>query len=279
MPKQIEWSRILIHCKNNIRRRIVPLIKARSQPQPNLGMGAGGDPIKQVDLTAECALVDTLKEHELSFTLISEESGVKEYGQNPHECYVTADPIDGTTNLTRGIPFYATSIAVSTKPTLETVHSALVTDLFHDITYTGQKDEGAYRDGRRIASSNATSLEEAIIGVDLNSYKARRVVSRLTNLIQKMNHIRHFGANALELCYVADGTTEGFIDIRGKLRTTDMAAAWLIIQEAGAKITTPEGEPLRTKLHPQQKVEFIAAANQSIHKAILDTLKQRKGRT
>ena len=61
--------------------------------------------------------------------------------------------------------------------------------------------------------------------------------------------------------------------------TTDMAAAWLIIQEAGAKITTPEGEPLRTKLHPQQKVEFIAAANQSIHKAILDTLKQRKERT
>lgn len=278
MPNQIEWPRILIHCKNNIRKRIVPLIKTRSQLQPNLGIGAGGDPIKQVDLAAECALVDTLKDCGLSFTLISEESGVKKYGQKPHECYVTTDPIDGTTNLTRGIPFYATSIAVSTKPALETVHSAVVTDLFHDISYTGQKGKGAYRDGRRIASSDATSLEEAVLGMDLNSYKAKRTVSRLTNLIQKTNHIRHLGANALELCYVADGTTEGFIDIRGKLRTTDMAAAWLIVQEAGAKITSPEGKPLKTKLHPQQKVRFVAAANQTIHQLILETIKQKKER-
>jgi fructose-1,6-bisphosphatase/inositol monophosphatase family enzyme len=75
---------------------------------------------------------------------------------------------------------------------------------------------------------------------------------------------------------VADGTTDAFIDIRGKLRSTDMAAACLIIQEAKAKITTPEGKPLRIKLDPKQKVSFIAAANQKIQKTILNTIRTKK---
>lgn len=278
MFEQTKWLEVLTSCKNNIRKQITPLLKKLNQPQPNFGIGAGGDPIKQVDLVAEKTLVDTLRESKLSFTLISEESGVRQYGDRSRECYVTTDPIDGTTNMTRGIPFYATSIAISTKPTLETVHSAVVTDLFHNITYTAQRDKGAFRDKKKISPSDTASLEEAVIGVDLNSYKAKRIASRLTGLIQKTKHIRHFGANALELCYVADGTTDGFIDIRGKLRATDIAAAWLIIQEAGARITSPEDEPLKIRLHPQQKTEFVAAANQGFHKAILDALRSRKER-
>jgi fructose-1,6-bisphosphatase/inositol monophosphatase family enzyme len=75
---------------------------------------------------------------------------------------------------------------------------------------------------------------------------------------------------------VADGTTDAFIDIRGKLRATDMAAAWLIVQEARAKITTPDGKPLNIKLNPKQKVAFVASANQRIHKTILNLIKPRK---
>jgi len=276
MGKKVDWLQVLVQCKENIREDISPLLLMLSQPQPDLGIGAGGDALRRTDLAAENAIVNTLKEHEVSFTLVSEESGVKEYGKNPHDCYVTTDPIDGTTNLTRGIPFYATSIAISTKPTLDTINTALVTDLFHDITYTAQRGKGAYRNNQAITPSKNTSLEEAVIGVDLNSYKVQRITSQLTSLIQRAKHIRHFGANALELCYVADGTTDAFIDIRGKLRTTDMAAAWLIIGEAGAKITTPEGRPLKVKLDPRQKVEFIAAANQKIHRIILDLIKSEK---
>jgi myo-inositol-1(or 4)-monophosphatase len=230
--------------------------------------------MKKIDLAAEAAIISILKKHEISFTLISEESGLEEYGKNPNECYVTTDPIDGTTNLTRRIPFYATSIAISTEPTLSTIHTALVADLFHDVTYTAQKGKGACRNDQEITPSRSASLEEAVIGVDLNSYKVRRIVLQLTAIIQQTKHIRHFGANALELCYVADGTTDAFIDIRGKLRATDMAAAWLIIEEVGAIITSPEGEPLNVKLDPKQKVEFVAAANQEIHKIILDSLRK-----
>jgi myo-inositol-1(or 4)-monophosphatase len=276
MAKEINWQQILIQCKNNIQKQITPLLKTLNQPQPNLGIGAGGDPIKQIDLTAEDAITKTLIEHSISFTLISEESGVKEYGETPHENFVTVDPIDGTTNLERGIPFYATSIAVSTKPILNAIHTSLVADLPHDITYMAQKGKGAYRNYQKITPSENTSLEEAVIGIDLNTYRVKEIAPKLSSIIQQTKHIRHLGANALELCYVADGTTDAFLDIRGKLRATDMAAAWLIIQEAGAKITTPEGKPLNIRLHPKQKVTFIAAANPKIHKIILNFLRREK---
>ncbi|MGQ9641240.1 MAG: inositol monophosphatase family protein [Candidatus Bathycorpusculaceae bacterium] len=276
MTERTNWLNILIKCKNNIQEQITPLLKTLKQPQPDLGIGAGGDPIKQIDLAAENAIINTLREHGISFTLISEESGIKKYGSNPRENYVTADPIDGTTNLTRGIPFYATSIAVSTKPAINTIHTSLVADLLHGITYTAQKDKGAYRNNQKIAPAKTMTLEEAVIGVDLNTYKISQIAPRLTDLIQRTSHIRHLGANALELCYVADGTTDAFIDIRGKLRATDTAAAWLIMKEANAKITTPDGKPLSVKLDPKQKVTFIATANPKIHKAILNLLKAEK---
>jgi len=274
MIKQLNWLNILIQCKSNIQRQIAPFLKTLNQPQPKLGIGAGGDPLKQIDLEAERAIVETLEKHEISFTLISEESGIKEYGKKPHEHFVTVDPIDGTTNLTRGIPFYATSIAVSTKPMLNTTHAALVADLYHDVTYTAEKGKGAYRNNKKITPSKNASLEEAVIGVDLNTFRIEKIVPSLTSLVRKTKHLRHLGANALELCYVADGTIDAFIDIRGKLRTTDVAAAWLIIGEAKAKITVPNGKPLNARLDPKQKVEFIASANLRMHKTILESIKR-----
>jgi myo-inositol-1(or 4)-monophosphatase len=276
MIRNIDWLQILIQCKNNVQTQIAPFLKKSNRQQPSLGIGAGGDPMKQMDLAAENAIIDTIRKHKISFTLISEESGIKKFGDTPNDHFVTADPIDGTTNLTREIPFYATSIAVSTKPALRTVHTALVADLFHNTTYTAQRGNGACRNAREIRPSSETSLEEAVVGLDLNSYKVRRIMPQLSSLIHLTKHIRHFGANALEMCYVADGTTDAFVDIRGKLRTTDMAAAWLILLEAGAVITTPDGAPLDVRLHPKQKVAFIASANKKIHKTILNLIKTEK---
>ena len=273
MTFQNDWLEILVHCKENVKERILPHLKTARQPQPDLGKGAGGDPMKPVDLAAEKAIVEVLQLYSISFTLISEESGVKEFGEKPEQCYVTVDPIDGTNNLVRGIPFYASSIAISAKPVLSSVYAALVTDLFRDATYTALTGKGAYRDGEKIASSTRESLGGAMVGLDLNSYKVKEIAPQLTNLIQKTKHIRHFGANALELCYVADGTTDAFIDIRGKLRTTDMAAAFLIVKEAGGTITTPEGRDLDVKLDPKQKIKFIASGNEQLHKKILSLVK------
>ena len=276
--RQFDWSRMLVECKDRVWRRIAPLLETLDEPQPDLGIGAGGDPIRKIDLAAESAIVRTLTKRGISFTLISEESGLREFGDKPQECFLTVDPIDGTTNLMRGLPFYATSMAVSAKPFLQDVHSALVADLFHNVTYTAQKDNGSCRDGERIYPSQNVSLEEAVVGLDLNSYRVDRIAPRLTGLIKKTKHIRHFGANALELCYVADGSSDAFVDIRGKLRTTDVAAACLIVKEAGAVVTASDGTHLSAKLDPGQKVEFVAAGNTEMHRRILDLVEPGRER-
>ncbi len=276
--KQNDWPEILAQCSDKVQHQIAPLLKTLSKPQPDLGIGAGGDPLRRTDLAAEKAVIETLTERHVSFTLISEESGVQQLGKNPENCYLTVDPIDGTTNLMRRIPFYATSIAVSDRPFLSCVHSALVTDLFHGTAYTAYKSKGAFCNGRRITPSKNTSLEEAVIGMDLNSYNIDKIAPRLTDLIKKTKHLRHFGANALELCYVADGTTDAFVDIRGKLRTTDVAAASLILKEAGARLTTLDDKQLDAKLDPKQKVEFVAAGNPEIHRKILSLIQPGKER-
>ena len=273
MKKPIDWQQILRECKKNIQTNIQPCLKTLKQPQPNLGMGAGGDAMKPADLAAETAIIDTFQHHDISFTLISEESGIKKFGSTPKECYLTVDPIDGTTNLIHGLPFYASSIAVSKKPELSDVYVGMVVDLAHDVMYTAFRGEGAYRDGVKIESSKTVFWDDAVIGLDLNTFKTKAVVSKVTAIIENTKHIRHFGANALEVCYVANGLTEAFIDLRGKIRTTDVAAGFLIVKEAGGVVTTPDNQPVNIKLDPMQKLSFIASGNMQIHQKIVSLVK------
>jgi myo-inositol-1(or 4)-monophosphatase len=135
--------------------------------------------------------------------------------------------------------------------------------------------KGSYRNGEKIATSKLSSLEEAVIGLDLNTYKVKEVAAQLTNLIGQTKHIRHFGANALELCYVAEGLTDAFVDIRGKLRTTDVAAGFLIVKEAGGIITAPDGQKVDAQLDPKQKLKFVASGNPQIHRLILSLVKMK----
>ncbi len=273
MKPEVDWQKILNECKNKVQTAIKPYQKTIKEPQPNLGVGAGGDAMKPMDLAAETAILDTLKRHEVSFTLISEESGVKKFGETPDERFVTIDPIDGSTNFMHGLPFYCCSIAVSTKRMLGDVCAGMVADLVHGATYTAIAGNGAYRNGEKIKPSTTTVLHDAVIGLDLNTYKVKEIVPRLTGLIAETKHIRHFGANALELCFVADGSTDAFVDIRGKLRTTDVAAAFLIVKEAGGIITTPDNHPFNLELDPQKTLSFVTSGNLEIHKKILNLVK------
>jgi myo-inositol-1(or 4)-monophosphatase len=273
MKTQTDWQQILTQCKKNIQSSIKPCLETLKEPLPELGIGAGGDMMKPVDLAAETAIVETLQRHDVSFTLISEESGIKKVGANPKDCFVTVDPIDGTTNLMHGLPFYASSIAISHKPELADVYAGMVVDLSHDVAYMAFRGEGAYRDGERIETSKITSLDDAVVGLDLNTYKAKEVIPKVTALIVSTKHIRHFGANALEICYVANGLTDAFIDLRGKIRTTDVAAGFLIVKEAGGIVTTPNNQTLNVKLDPLQKLSFIASGNAQIHQKIVSLVK------
>ncbi len=273
MITTVDWRQIFAECKTNIQAAVKPLLKTIKEPQLNLGLGAGGDAMKPVDLAAESAIVDTIRHYDVSFTLISEESGVKGFGASPSGCYVTVDPIDGTTNLTHGLPFYASSIAVSDKPQLASVYAGMVADLAHDTVYTAFKGSGAFRDDRKIQPSKTSTLDDALVGIDINAYNGHFKIQTVLSLIEKAKHIRHFGANALEICYVADGSTDAFVDIRGKIRTTDVAAGFLVAKEAGGIVTDPNNQPINVPLDPKQTLHFVASANMEIHKVILSLIK------
>jgi myo-inositol-1(or 4)-monophosphatase len=267
----MDWMEILQECSQKIRKKVLPLYGS-PEAAVGFGVGAGGDVTKKIDLVAEKALIDCLNKHKISYTLVSEEAGTKQIGSEPSEFYVTTDPVDGTTNAVRGIPFSATVIAVSREPWLRDVETAIVTDIIHGTTYTAQKNKGAFKNGERIKTSETSDLEDALIGVDLNTFKIEELVTKLEALFKRGKHFRHFGANALDICYVADGSTDAFIDIRGKLRVTDMVASYLILREAGGIMVSPEGEELNVSLAPTQRVAFIAAANNRIYEAIQEAL-------
>jgi myo-inositol-1(or 4)-monophosphatase len=268
----MDWLKILTEITERVKASVVPLIKT-PMADKTLGVGAGGDPKKYIDIQAENAIIETLIENELDFTLISEESGIKKCGVNPLH-YVTADPVDGTTNILRGLPFACTSVAVSRTQRLDSVEAAVVADFFRDVTYLAQKQMGSYRNGQKISPSKTTSLKETLVGIDLSSSASEEVQKRLKGLLAEIKHIRHLGANALELCYVADGTTDAFVDIRGRIRPTDIAAAALIVQEAGATITTLENTALTHSLDPKERLRFIASGNKNLHQRIIGIIKR-----
>jgi len=263
----MDWLDILKECSQKMRKEILTLYGS-PEAAIGFGIGAGGDTMKKIDLVAEKALIEVLEEHKLSCTLISEETGTRKIGPHPAEFYVTTDPVDGTTNAVRGIPFMATAIAVSKAPFLKDVETALVSDIFHNVTYTAQRDRGAFRNGKKIQPSQISSLEEAVVGVDFNTLRLGELVAKLEEVLIRTRHLRHLGANALEICYVADGAIDAFIDIRGKLRITDIAASYLILLEAGGIMVTPEGTQLDVPLAATQRVAFIAAANKRIYENI-----------
>jgi myo-inositol-1(or 4)-monophosphatase len=267
----MDWMEILQECSQKMRRASLR-VYGSPKAAVGFGVGAGGDTSKRIDLAAEKALIDCLGKHEISCTLVSEEAGTKKIGFGPSEYYVTTDPVDGTTNAVRGLPFSANVIAVSREPWLRDVETAIVTDIFHNVTYTAQKNGGAFRNEERIKPSETSEIEDALIGVDLNTFKIEELVTKLEGLFKRGKHFRHFGANALDICYVADGSTDAFIDIRGKLRVTDMAASYLILREAGGIMVSPEGEELNAPLEPTQRLSFIAAANRRIYETIQEAL-------
>jgi len=258
-------------CSKRIR---ADVLKFFGSPEAGLGfgVGAGGDTMKKIDLVAEIALTDVLEKNNVSYTLISEETGIKKIGETPEAWYVTVDPVDGSANAVRGLPFIATSIAVSKRPFLQDVEAAIVTDLYRNIAYTAMVGRGALRNGKKITPSKTASLEEAVIGVDFKALKTKPHLDRLAPILEKAKHIRHLGANALEICYVADGTEDAFIDVRGKLRVTDAAAAHLILKEAGGLMVTPEGKEINVPLAPTQRISFIAAGNKAMYEKIAKLL-------
>lgn len=269
-----DWPKIVQECVQEMKKAAQKYYGA-PEKAISFNIGAGGDRSKKIDLAAEKALIDCLNKHEVSCTLVSEEAGTKKIGKEPSEYYVVTDPVDGTTNAVHGLPFCAHVVAVADGSYLKNVEIAIVSDIVHDITYTAQKNKGAFKNGRPIKPSKVKKIQDAVIGIDLNTIKIEDFLPKLKGLFSSGKHFRHFGANAQEICYVADGSTDAFVDIRGKLRVTDMVASYLILRESGGTILTPEGSELNVPLEATQRVSFVCAANNELYKSVMEALNSK----
>lgn len=228
----------------------------RPESAVTFGRGAGGDLTSKIDLVAEKAVLDTIEKFDFMPTVIGEECGTI----HGRDGFLIMDAVDGTTNATRGIPFSCCSLAYATSHNLSTVSDAVIVDLNTGDLYESSLNRGASMNGISLRISDKFILGDLVVGINISGMSAAST-EKLAKIISKGLHLRHLGANALELCFFARGLIDMYIDLRDKIRVTDLAAGYLIAKEAGGMLFDPRGETLDSALSLNNRISFIAAKN------------------
>ena len=225
-----------------------------------MSVGAGGDISRKIDLIAEKKVIDIVKQSGKNPTIFGEECGVIK--GNDNDGYIIMDAIDGTTNVTRSIPFNCCSLAYATDSNMSSVVDAAIIDIARGDLYYASKGKGAFLNGNKITVRKTENIQEDDIigGVNISGI-SQELLQSIGPIISKLNHIRVFGANALELCFLARGYLDMFMDLRDKIRPTDMAAAFLIVKEAGGLVLDKAGNAFDSELSFGNRFSFIALSD------------------
>jgi myo-inositol-1(or 4)-monophosphatase len=229
-------------------------------------MGADGTPTKEIDGRAEEAVIAVLERSGVSFAILSEEMGRKEIGDNP-KYFLHLDPLDGTFNAISGIPFYSVSIYISGK----SCSFGYVFDLAHAVKFYAERGRGAWTEFGGTRSLLAVSTTPTLRDFSVSAYTLRPNTGRIVGLGDVVRRIRTLGSTSLELCLVAAGRLDAFVDLRGGLRLVDVAAGSLIVEEAGGIVTDGRGDLIKFNGDMWQKTEFLAS-NGIFHREILDLI-------
>ena len=171
---------------------------------------------------------------------------------------VVVDPIDGSTNAAAGLPWFATSFCAldAQGPLAAVVVNQATGDTWHAI-----RGDGAWRNGAVISPSPVARLDEALVAV-----------SGLPAVHLGWNQFRCYGAAALDLCAVADGTFDAFADL-----SIDAHGSWdylgglLILREAGGVITDAHGRDLVARGHRDRRTP-VAGATAALHGELNEAL-------
>ena len=173
------------------------------------------------------------------------------------------DPIDGTVNYLYGLPQYAVSLAAEVAGT---VVAGVVINAATGAEWTATLGGGAWHDGRRLAGSVRTDLSQALVGTGFAYDAGRRAqqAAVLAGLITRIRDIRRFGAAALDLCAIAEGTLDAYFE-KG-LNAWDHAAGGLIATEAGLIVAGLRGAPPS----PEMVVAAPPALFGPLHEALVE---------
>jgi myo-inositol-1(or 4)-monophosphatase len=174
------------------------------------------------------------------------------------------DPLDGTTNYAHGFPIFSVSIALEFKGKIV---CGVVYDPMRDETFSGIKSDGAFLNGERIRVSNVNDLDKSLLATgfpyDLRESDENNII-HFNNFVTRAQAIRRCGSAALDLCYVACGRFDGFWEL--KLKPWDVAAASLIVQEAGGHLSDFQNQEFSIHCHE------TLGTNGLIHQQMLDVL-------
>ena len=173
----------------------------RVEREPVVGAGGGGDDTVAIDAASEDAIVHRLEATSDSFTLVSEELGEKAFGDGG-STWVVVDPIDGSLNAKRGIPFFALSLAVAEGPTMGDVHFGYVYDFGTGEEWTARRGEGASLNGEQLG---AVKPKDEVEILSFEATLTSSVAEKAAQMVGFAYRLRVMGSLALSLCHLAAG--------------------------------------------------------------------------
>ena len=194
------------------------------------------DPVTVADRASQSAVVKVIRKYFPGHTIIGEED--KKEAVCSEYCWII-DPLDGTVNFIHDVPFFCVSIAFLRNgvPVSGVIYSPRLEELF-----TAQRGKGAFLNGRRTKVSTNGKIVRALVVTgfpyDVHS-DSRKVMKSLSNVIINVQGVRRLGSAALDLAYVGAGRFEAFWE-KG-LKSWDVAAGSLIVEESGGRVTAFDG--------------------------------------
>lgn len=251
-----DWLELCRGCVRDIDAALLDL-PTRIEREPVLGAGEGGDDTTAVDDAAERAVVSRLEALGVGLTLVSEELGTAALSGGG-DLRVVVDPIDGSVNAKRGIPFFALSLAVADGPTMADVAFAYVFDFGSREEWTAERGGGARLGG---APLEAPPPRDPIEVLDFEGTTAALIAERAPAMVGVARRLRVMGSLALSLCHLAAGRVDAVCSLKAA-RSVDIAAAQLLVRERGYAIDLFEDPPFAAApLDLLQRSRVVAAAS------------------
>ena len=211
-------------------------LPARSDREPVVGAGMGGDDTTAIDAAVERAVVARFDQVAGDFTLVSEELGRRGDGEG---VWVVLDPIDGSINAKRRLPFCSLSVAVAEGGTMDDVVFGYVYDFGTAEEWTAERGGGARLNGALLDGEGPKGAIEILA---LEATRTELVARHTPPLVGLVHRLRIFGSLAISLCHLADGRVDGVCSLK-PARSVDIAAAQLLVRERGFAIDLPERPP------------------------------------
>lgn len=229
------------------------------------------DFVTEVDIATENLIIKEIHKKYGNHGILAEETCGPDMGPHEftkHEYLWIIDPIDGTNNFRRGIPFYCVSIALfkskskEKSKNYEYLEGELIVGVIYapalDKLFYAEKGKGAYLNGKQIKVSKADSLYRSLMATGFHGEFKQYNLPYFEKIMKASQGFRRNGSAALDLAHTAEGVIEGYWEFG--LKPWDIAAGALIVKEAGGRVTDTFGNML--DLFGQN----ILATNTKIHK-------------